>query len=92
MIRGDRLIPMPDVGYHAYDDLLSFVAETEVLRNWGQNWKHAAANSPHPMPIDAWRVTDGWQLPASRPGWPERGRVPYLSLPENLLTGLVASG
>lgn len=92
VIRGEQLKPDEKVGYDALSDFQSFLAESEILRDWGQNWKHSAANSPHPLPKNSWQVPDDWQLEETKPGWPQRGCIPYLSLPSHLLTGLAVSG
>lgn len=81
-----------EVGYDGYDDFQSFLTEAEVLRHWGQTWRLDRAKSEPPLPPDVWRVPENWNPTNRQPGWPDTGKIPYLTLPADLLAGLKPAG
>ena len=91
-IRGSRFKAQPEAGYDGWLDFQFFLAEAEILRRWGQTFQQPRAKADPPLPADVWRVPDGWAPPERLPGWPESGRVPVLTLPDELLAGLKRAG
>ncbi len=91
-IREGKFKTIPDVGYDGYADLQSFLTEAEILRQWGQTWRPPRASSRPLLPPDVWHVPENWEPPIRQPGWPETGKVPGLTLPEDLLAGLKPAG
>lgn len=91
-IRGGRFQPRPDVGYDGYADFQSFMTEAEILRLWGQRWLPARANSEPLLPLSMWQVPENWEPPARQPNWPETGKLPVITLPEDLLAELKSAG
>jgi hypothetical protein len=91
-IREGQFIQRPEVGYDGFAEFQSFLTEAEILRDFGQNWLAPRENSRPPLPPDVWRVPDGWKPGARRPGWPETGMIPDLTLPHDLLTSLRPAG
>jgi hypothetical protein len=91
-IRKGRFAQHSEVGYDGYADFQSFLAEAEILRDFGQNWRPARSKSEPPLPPDIWKVPEGWQPPARSPGWPQTGGIPDIALPENLLALLKPPG
>jgi hypothetical protein len=87
-IRKRQFAQYPEVGYDGSADFQSFLAEAEVLREWGQTWKPLRRNSEPPLPTDVWRVPEDWEPPARQPGWPKTGMIPYLTISEELLAEL----
>ena len=49
-------------------DFQSFLAEAEILRQWGQTWQQRRATSEPPLPSEVWRVPGNWEPPTRRPG------------------------
>jgi len=86
-IRDGSFVIKPEVGYNGFADFQAFLMESEILRDWGQNWRPNRAKAKPPLPAEMWRVPEDWLPPARQAGWPEIG-IPYLSIPEDLLTGL----
>lgn len=91
-IREGRFGGCPDVGYDGWHDFQSFLAEAEILRHFGQEWRPQRAKSTSPLPLDVWRVPETWMPPERQPGWPDTGKIPLMSLPENLLRKLKPAG
>lgn len=91
-IRGRTIRPDLDVGYEGWDDFCYFLAESEMLREWGRTWRPNRAKAKPPLSGDAWRVPEGWAPPESQPGWPRRGGIPDLTIPNDLLAGLRGPG
>jgi hypothetical protein len=91
-IREGRFGEQPEVGYNGFDDFQSFLAEAEILRDWGQSWCPARAKSSPLLPLDAWRVPDGWAPPIRRTGWPKTGVIRILHLPDHLVAELKPAG
>ena len=91
-IRGGRFERRPEVGYDWYADFQAFLAEAEILREWGQTWQPTRAKSSPPLPADLWRVPDNWAPPARQPGWPKTGMIPHITLPQECLASLRATG
>jgi hypothetical protein len=77
----------PEVGYDGYADCQSFLTEAEILRHWGQTKRPPPKGSKPFLPACVWHVPENWEPPTRRPGWPETGKVPVLTLPEDLLLG-----
>ena len=91
-IREGRFEWRPEVGYDWYADFQAFLAEAEILREWGQTWQPSRAKSAPPLPPNVWRVPDNWAPPARQPGWPNTGMIPHLPLPQECLAKLRAAG
>lgn len=87
-IRGRRIDSDPAVGYEAWHDLQYFLAESEILRRWGQSWRSPRPRSEPPLPVDVWRMPQGWAPPEHRAGWPLTGRVPVVTMPADQLIHL----
>jgi hypothetical protein len=87
-IRNRQFVPSPTVGYDGSTDFQSFLAEAEILREWGQEWQPLRRNSESPSPPYAWRVPEGWEPPAREAGWPKTGIIPYFTIAEELLAEL----
>jgi hypothetical protein len=51
-IREGRSFVDLEVGYDASADFQSFLAEAEILRQWGQTWRPIRAKSEPPLPPD----------------------------------------
>lgn len=86
-IREGRILLRPEVAYDGFADFQAFLTESEILRDWGQNWQPPHANAVLPLPSDVWRVPDYWRPPERKSGWPQTG-IPTLSLPDDVLAGL----
>ena len=56
-------------------DFQLFLAEAEILRDFGQRWRPARANSEPLLPPDIWNVPENWR-PAIR--HPESAESPFL--------------
>jgi hypothetical protein len=91
-IREGQFTSQLQVGYDGYADFQAFLAEAEVLRDFGQYVGPVPANSSPFLPADVWRVPDGWKSPARQAGWPDIGRVPILTNSEQLMAGLRRAG
>lgn len=90
-IRGWQFFPNSADGYDGWTDFQFFLAEAEILRDWGQNWRRRR-NAEPPLPAEAWSVPDDWRPPERRPGWPMTGAIPRMSLHADLLAGLRPEG
>jgi hypothetical protein len=75
--------PRPGLGYA---DFQSFLAEAEILRDFGQTWRPARANSKPLLPFNIWKVPENWK-PAIH-----HHEIPFLTLPEDLLSKLKPAG
>ena len=91
-IRDRRLASQLEVGYDGWHDFQFFLAEAEILRNWGQSWRPPRRKAKTPLPAEVWHVPDRWVPPESEPSWPPTGKVPVLTVPAELLTQLRRSG
>ena len=91
-IREREFTSKPEIGYDGYADFQSFLTEAEILRQWGQSWRATRDKADPPLPEDVWRVPDGWQPLERQPGWPDTGKIPHLTLPEDLLQSLKPAG
>jgi hypothetical protein len=91
-IREGRFGDRPDVGYDGYDDFQSFLAEAEILREWGQTWLPPRKNSWPFLPSDVWRVPETWRLPERQAGWPKTGMIPKLKVPDDTISKLKPAG
>ena len=91
-IREGRFETRLEVGYDGYADFQSFLAESEIIRDWGQTWLPARKKSKPLLPLDVWHVGEGWQPLKREPDWPDTGKIPVLKLTEDLLTGLKPAG
>ena len=91
-MRERQFVTYPDVGYDGYEDFQSFLTESEILRDFGQNWRPRRANGKPPLPEEVWRVPPGWAPLERQPGWPPTGRIPLLTLPRDLLADLKPTG
>jgi hypothetical protein len=91
-IRGRKLQEKVDVHYRYADDFVSFLAEAEILRKWGQTWKADAANAKSPLPAETWAIPENWTPAPRKPGWPPTGMIPDILLPRELLPPLGRPG
>jgi hypothetical protein len=91
-IRERRFESRPDVGYDGWIDFQFFLAEAEILREWGQSWRATRDKSKPPLPPEVWRVPESWSPPEPQPGWPPTGRIPDLVVEPHLLKGLRRAG
>ncbi len=91
-IRDGKFNPIPEIGYTGWDVFQYFLAESEVLRDWGQNWRPKRAKAEPPLPAEVYAVPGDWHPPARQEGWPPVGIAPYLELPAHLLEGLKPAG
>jgi hypothetical protein len=91
-IRGRQFLSDAEVGYDGRADFQSFLAEAEVLRQWGQTWRQPRAKSTPPLPAEVWHVPQDWEPLERRPDWPKTGMIPYLTLPDDLLLTLRPAG
>jgi hypothetical protein len=91
-IRGREFATDPDTAYDGWVDFQSFLAEAEILRDFGQNWRPPRKNSKPPLPADVWRTNEGWKPLAREPNWPKTGMIPLLELPEEFLRELRPAG
>jgi hypothetical protein len=74
------------------DEFQSFLAESEVLRDWGQTWRHKRGKAEPPLPLEIWRVPNDWQPPAEQTGWAQTGEIPHLEWPQEHVSQLRKSG
>lgn len=91
-LREGNFSSQPNVGYDLTDDFHSFLTEAEILRHWGQSWRHGRAKADPPLPAEVWRVPEDWEPPGRRPNWPLTGMIPDLVLPDKLLEDLRPAG
>ena len=91
-IREGQSVLHPEVGYDATADFQSYLAEAEILRQWGQTWRPPRAKSEAPLPPNVWQVPAGWEPPTRQPGWPKTGMIPLITLPKGLLAELKPAG
>ena len=91
-IREGQFDSDPSVGYEGWHDFQCFLAEAEILREWGRSWRPDRAKSEPPLPAEAWHVPEGWEPPERQPGWPQTGGIPALTIPADLLVGLRRPG
>lgn len=81
-IREGKFTHDPETGYEARIDFQAFLAESEILRDWGQNWKPGYAKAKTPLPANVWRVPDDWHPPKREDGWPQIGVIPHMTFDE----------
>ena len=91
-IREHRFSSAPESDYDLTDDFHSFLAEAEILRHWGQSWRHSRRKAEPLLPENMWTVPDDWTPPERKPGWPPTGKVPALTLPDHLIAELKPAG
>jgi hypothetical protein len=91
-IREGKFEPHLDAGYDGFADFQSFLAEAEILRMWGQRWRPARAKSKPLLPDNVWQAPENWEPLVRQTGWPPTGKVPTLTLPNNLLSQLKPAG
>jgi hypothetical protein len=91
-VRKGEFLAHTDVGYDGYADFQSFLTEAEILRHWGQSWRHDRAKADPPLPPEVWRVPEDWEPPERQPDWPPTGRIPRMTLSEELLADLRPAG
>jgi hypothetical protein len=91
-IRGEKLNNHPEVEYDHWTDFQYFLAEAEILRDFGQTWRQSRAKAEPPLRAEVWRAPLDWKPPPRRPGWPNTGMIPDLGLPDELMTGLKPAG
>jgi hypothetical protein len=85
-IREYRFGDDASVGYDGLADFMSFLAEAELLRHWGETWKQPLAKAMPPLSgMDIWRSPDDWSPLPRLAGWPSTGRIPVLTLPDELV-------
>jgi hypothetical protein len=91
-LREYRFITNPEVDYYGYDELLSFLTEAEILRDFGQQWRPRRAKSEPPLPSDVWRVPDSWNPPMRQSHWPETGKIRIREPPPEVLAKIRPAG
>jgi hypothetical protein len=91
-IRGRKWQAKLEVNYTYTDDVLNFLAEAEILRNWGQGWKANAAKAKPPLPAEVWEMPATWVPPFRKPGWPATGMIPDIELSPEMLSPPGARG
>lgn len=91
-IREGKFSASPEVGYELWDDFQCFLAEAEILRKWGQSWRAPRGKSEPPLPAEVWHVPRDWRPPERKPGWPMKGMIPKLTIPDELLAKLRKAG
>jgi|JI10StandDraft_1071094.scaffolds.fasta_scaffold43957_3 hypothetical protein len=91
-LRQGKFKARPSAGYDLADDFQSFLTEAEILRQWGQSWLPARSKGEHPLPRDVWHPHSSWHPPQRQAGWPNTGRIPALTLPDDLIGGLRPAG
>jgi hypothetical protein len=87
-IRGRAFQSNLEVGYEGWHDFQFFLAESEILREWGQSWQIKRAKSKPPLPTEVWHVPDSWVPPKKSSGWPQAGAIPVIKVEEELLSCL----
>ena len=90
-IRGFRFKQIPVIGYDYRDDFEYFLADAQMLKEWGLNWKPKRAKAASPLSDTMYELPGFW-LPYQRAGWPPVGRLTSADLDENLLEGLRPAG
>jgi len=85
-IRDRAFRARPEVDYTYVDDFESFLAEAEILRNWGQCWQADVAKAKPPLPAEVWGMPATWAPPSRKPGWPMTGMVPEIVLTREMLS------
>jgi hypothetical protein len=91
-IREARFETRPEIGYDGYAVFNSFLAESEIIRRWGQAYRSSRKSSIPILPPELWYVGEDWRPPICQPGWPDTGKIPFLTIPEYLLAYLKPSG
>jgi hypothetical protein len=91
-IRDRQFGAQPKAQYDGYDDFQSFLAEAEILRDWGQTWRPPRAKSSPFLPSEVWCVPKTWSAPVRQPGWPNTGMIPIVKLPPHLMAKLKPAG
>jgi hypothetical protein len=91
-IRQGQFELRPESGYDGYQDFQSFLTESELIRQWGQTFRSMRASSSPLFPADMWRPPETWVPPTRHPNWPGTGRIPRLTLPDDLLRQLRPAG
>ena len=91
-IRERRFQSRPEVGYDGWLDFQFFLAEAEILREWGQSWRATRNKSMPPLPSEVWRVPEDWSPPEPKPDWPLTGGIPALIIEPYLLMRLRKAG
>ncbi len=90
-IRGFRFKQIPVIGYDYRDDFEYFLADAQMLKKWGLNWKPKRAKAGSPLSDTMYELPGFW-LPHQRAGWPPVGGLTSADLDENLLEGLRPAG
>ncbi len=91
-IREGRFGTRPEIGYDGYAEFNSFLAESEIIRRWGQAYLSSRKSSVPILPSELWYVGEDWRPQISQPGWPDTGKIPILIIPEYLLAYMKPSG
>jgi hypothetical protein len=91
-IREGKFCIRPEAGYDGWADFQSFLAEAEILRDFGQRWRPRRAKSSPPLPANMWCVPSGWEPLPRQAGWPNTGMLPDLKLPDDLMAKLKPPG
>jgi hypothetical protein len=59
-IRAGQVETHADGGCDGDADFESFLADSEILRDWGQTWRPRGKGSEPPLPLEVWSVPEGW--------------------------------
>ncbi len=102
-LREGRFTTDTEVGYDGYADFEAFIAESEIIRKWGQalgplsfiDSGEEKTIDPPDQPFftgDMWKPPTDWRPCERQPHWPLTGVIPVITLPEKMLGGLRRAG
>ena len=60
-IREGRFGTRPEIGYDGYAEFNSFLAESEIIRRWGQAYLSSRKSSVPILPSELWYVGEDWR-------------------------------
>ncbi len=92
VLRDGKLTEQPEVGNELHTDFQAFLMESEIFRRWGQTWCPKRSKARPPLPQDVWQPPKHWKPPVWQPNWPMTGRVPKLTISDELLLELKPAG
>lgn len=88
IVRDGKFANSSENSWEGWIEFQTFLAESETLREWGQNWKQDYAKARPPLPADVWHVPDDWQVPAQRNNRPPVGGIPHMDFEAGFLDDL----
>lgn len=80
-----------ELGCGGYDDFQCFLAQAELLRDFGQSWRHRRAKSEPPLPDEVWCIPTSWS-PSDESRGPNPSDILTISLPDDLIARFKPSG